>query len=159
MLFLIALVVIVAAMLFYYGVPRRRPAFAAVSRDSETYVASLDFCRDQFPTFHARLISNLNEFYAAYRRSFDASVCTPEHLALMHRHKSRVLKSLREIDQRMFNDARARTAVHVARRNLDHIMRVHVEETRTRCGLPAITLEPIDDYHHVHFAKAANDDL
>ena len=157
---IVALLIVIAIVIWmvYSHIPRRA-AFSAVSRDSETYVASLDFCKDQFPTFHARLISNLNEFYAAYKRSFVATTCTPEHLGLMHRHKSRVLKSLREIDQRMFNDARARTAVHAARRNLDHIMRVHVEETRKRCGLPAITLEPIDDFHHVHFAKAANDDL
>lgn len=158
MLVALLIVAAIAYWILYVHAPRRS-AFAAVSRDSETYVASLDFCKDQHPKFHARLISNLNEFYAAYQKSFDASACTPEHLAAMHRHKSRALKSLREIDQRMFNDARARTAVHVARRNLDHIMRAHVEDARTRCGLPAITLEPIDDYHHIRFVKAANDDL
>lgn len=103
-----------------------------------------------------RVRANLDRFFELYQASFDHERCTTELLADMYACKRRVGKNVMDLVYRMPNDLVKYKNAREALENIQYLLTVHIEDARTRGKLPLLVREPLGEYNHLRFARAAN---
>ena len=156
MLLVLALALLVAfAFWFNAHTPRYQQACQGQAHHVQAY--TFHSTENDIHKYQKRLLANMDEFYRLYQGSFKYGACDAEYFGRMRRHAQRVSKNAYEIMQRLPNDHKKHEELQGAIKNIMHILKVHMEDTKLRCKLPNVHPDPIGDYYYVTMLKAFND--
>jgi len=150
---IIVLVVLLGSIAWVYFYRNKKvQKYQKTSPDVEKYMAMIP---DDFKPFKDLASSELDSFFEKYKGSFEA--CERPDFDAMQTHMETALKNLKEILERLPNDAYVQRDVKVAVSNIESILRNHLEDVRTRCSFPALGIDPAYEFYKVTGMTAFNE--
>jgi hypothetical protein len=146
---LVILLGLIAWVVFYRG--RKVEKFKKISPDLGNYMDTIPASEP----FKDLASSEIDAFLEKYKRSFEA--CDRLEFDAMQAHMESCLKNLKEILDRLPNDAYVQRDTKVGVSNIESILRNHLEDVRTRCSFPALGLDATYEFQKATGMTAFND--